>query len=168
MHIRRLNSEDAAPFLELRLQALLESPTSFGSSFEEERDRSQAQVAQFLSGSSERAVIGAFQSEELIGIVGVGRETALKQRHIAFIRSMYVTAPSRGLRLGTALIAEALKVAFGWIGLQQLTLAVNASNASAIALYTRAGFVVFGRHPNALFVNGSYHDELHMVRQSAA
>ena len=168
MQIRRLTAEDAAIFLELRLRALQESPTSFGSSYEEERDRTHMQVAEFLSGAAERAVMGAFDGDKLIGIVAVGRESAMKQRHIGFVRSMYVEVSSRGRRIGTALVDEALKVALGWPGIEQLTLAVNSSNTSAIALYSRAGFVEFGLHPHALCVHGAYHDELLMVRQSAA
>lgn len=167
MQIRRLAADDAPRFLELRLTALQESPGAFGSSHEEERDRSLEQVAEFLCGSPERVVLGVSAEGRLMGIVCVGREAGLKQRHIGFIRSMYVAAPCRSRGLGSALIREALQVAAGWAGLEQLTLAVNAANAPAIALYTQAGFVEFGRHPRALCVNGAYHDELHMVRHSA-
>lgn len=169
MQIHRLTANDANIYQELRLAALQESPTAFSSSFEEEHGRSQAQVAHLLSGSPETIVFGAFTENGLSGAVRVGRESTLKQRHIGFVRSMYVIPSRRGQGIGSALLREALAVAAGWTGLEQLTLAVTASNVSAIALYLQSAFVECGRMPRALSVNGSYYDELHMVRfQSAA
>lgn len=170
MPIRRLTADDADAdaFQDLHLAALQESPAAFSSSHEEERERPPAQIAQYLSGSPERVIVGAFAEGQLVGVVGVGREPAKKQRHIGFIRSMYVAPQARGQRLGSALLREALTVAAGWSGLEQLTLVVNATNAPAIALYLRAGFVEFGRHPRALCFDGVHYDELHTARQSAA
>lgn len=168
MQIRRLVAEDARVYQEFRLAALQECPTAFSSSFEEERNRSQAQVAHFLSGSPEQVFFGAFSQNRLVGAVRVGRESALKVQHTGFIRSMYVAPSSRGRGIGAAILHEALAMAAGWIGLEQLSLSVTAISTPAIALYLHAGFVECGRMPRAIFVDGSYHDELHMVRFQSA
>ena len=168
MDIRQLSAEDAEIFQALRLFALQESTTAFGSSFEEERDRSHVQIASFLTGSRERLTLGAFVNQQLAGIVRIGRETSLKERHRGFIRSMYVLPQHRGLGIGTVLLQEALNIAATWRGLQQLTLTVTAGNESAIAVYSKVGFIECGRAPSALYVEGVYYDEIQMVKQNGA
>jgi plasmid maintenance system killer protein len=64
-------------------------------------------------------------------MVGVGREQGLKERHIAFIRSMYVAPQARGQGAGQQLLAAALQQAWSWEGVEQVTLSVTASNDAA-------------------------------------
>jgi len=96
--------------------------------------------------------------------VGVGREQGLKERHIAFIRSLYVAAQARSQGAGRQLLAAALQQAWSWQGVEQVTLSVTASNEAAVRLYKAAGFMEVGRMPRALKVGPSYFDELIMVR----
>ena len=63
MHIRRLTPADAAAFQELRLAALQESPTAFGSSYEEEREFSQAFIEERLAAKPDRGTFGAFERQ---------------------------------------------------------------------------------------------------------
>lgn len=44
----------------------------------------------------------------------------------------------------------------------QVNLSVNAGNAIAIHLYESVGFKAFGREPSAMFINGEFHDEVHL------
>ena len=163
MHSRRLNSSDSSDFLRLRLFGLCESPSAFGSSYEEEKDRTIEQIESHLTGSVERVFFGHFQDQELIGVVGVGREQGVKERHIAFVRSMYVTPEFRGNGIGRSLLNAALQQAFAWPGVEQVTLAVTASNASAVNLYRGTGFVEAGCMPRALRIGSEYFAELNMV-----
>ena len=167
MIVRTLNGEDASAFQALRLFALRESPTSFGSSYEEEYSRTNQQIVTHLAGSPERKFVGCFDDVELLAVVGVGREQSIKERHIAFIRSMYVTPPARGKGVGRELMLAAIAEAAAWDGVEQITLSVTASNHSAILLYRHVGFVEVGRMPRALRVDGTYYDELSMVRMLA-
>lgn len=163
MLVRRLVPQDAADYRTLRLAALRESPASFGSSYEEECDRPVEEFAALL-GAGERVFFGAYRDAQLVGSVGVGRESSLKERHKGFIRAMYVVPTARSHGIGRALLASALDFAATLPDLQQVTLAVNADNLFAIRLYTAAGFRQFGLEPRALRVGGVYHDEIHMVR----
>jgi ribosomal protein S18 acetylase RimI-like enzyme len=163
MRIRRLLSPDAAAFQDLRLRGLLESPTAFGSSYEEEVDRSIPVIAASLTEGSGRNMFGAFIDNKLVGVVGVGREAALKEMHRGFIRSMYVAPESRRQGVGKALMAEAVHFAKAMPGLRQVTLAVTAGNSAAIATYEGFGFKVCGTAPEALHVQGTYYDEIQMV-----
>jgi hypothetical protein len=163
LNLRQLQAADAKSFLKLRLLGLQESPSAFGSSYEEEKDRTIEQIEGHLEGSKERAFIGAFEEGELVGVVGVGREQGVKQRHIAFVRSMYVSPIARGNGLGRRLVIAALQRAAAWDGVLQVTLAVTASNAPAVRLYRSVGFIEIGRLPRALHHDGEYFDELSMM-----
>jgi RimJ/RimL family protein N-acetyltransferase len=164
MLVRRLVSQDAPEYRVLRLAALRESPASFGSSYEEERDRPLGDFAALIGDPGERAFFGAFSDAQLVGSVGFGRESSLKERHKGFIRGMYVVPGARGQGIGRALLARAIDFAEMLPNLQQITLAVNANNLPAIRLYRAAGFRQYGLEPRALLVDGTYHDEMHMVR----
>jgi RimJ/RimL family protein N-acetyltransferase len=163
MHIRRLGPSDAADFQELRLRGLSESPTAFGSSYEEEASRPIPAIAASLAEDSGRNMFGAFMDTKLVGVVGVGRETSLKERHRGFVRSMYVAPEARRQGVGKALMRVAVDFAKSMPGLRQLTLAVTAGNSAAITTYEGFGFRVCGTAPEALHVQGRYYDELQMV-----
>ena len=51
------------------------------------------------------------------------------------------------------------------LGLRLVRLGVVTTNASAIRLYQRCGFTVYGVEPEVLYVNGIYYDELLMARR---
>ena len=168
MNLRPLAASDASAFQRLRLFGLQESTSAFGSSYEEERDRTIEQIQNHLVGFRERVFIGAFLESELIGLVGVGREQAAKARHLAFVRSMYVAPTARCQGRGRNLLLAAIERASSWHGVEQLTLAVTASNGPAIHLYSSVGFVEVGRIPRALRLGSEYFDELNMVRTTSA
>ena len=163
MKIRTLSPADAAAFQSLRLQGLRECPTAFASSFEEECDLALSVVAERLQYRNDRAVFGAFQEPELMGLVGLKREEHCKLSHKAFIWGMYVASPARKQGVGSQLVASALSFALSELQVRQVILGVNAANEAAIALYQRMGFKVFGREPCFMLVDGVPQDELQMV-----
>lgn len=77
---------------------------------------------------------------------------------------MFVAPAWRGKGLGMQLLEQALAFADAMPGLRQVTLTVTAGNAAAVTLYESMGFVVFGRAPDALLVDGVSHDDIQMVR----
>lgn len=137
---------------------------AFGSSYEEEAAFDDRQFASRLADDGPVQMFGAFVDGELLGMAGIGREPALKEQHRAFIRSMCVHPRARRLGLGRALLAHVLAVADAMPGVRQVTLTATAGNEPALRLYEAHGFVVFGRAPESLCVNGAYYDDLLMVR----
>jgi ribosomal protein S18 acetylase RimI-like enzyme len=167
MNIRRLDASDAsdaAEFLRLRLFGLLEAPSAFASNYQDEKDRTLEQVQEHLLGSSEIAIFGGVEANELVGVIAVGREQRANERHMAFIRGMYVAPDARGKGLGRHLLNSALKHASSWHGVEQVKLSVTAGNESAVHLYQSVGFVEVGRVPRALRLGREYFDELIMLR----
>jgi GNAT superfamily N-acetyltransferase len=107
MTIRPLTRDDATAFRTVRLDALLESPTAFGSSHHEEARQPLDWFANRLE-ADDWIVLGAFDDGSLVGIVGVAREPAAKERHRAEIRSMFVAPSARGRGVASALMVHAL------------------------------------------------------------
>jgi ribosomal protein S18 acetylase RimI-like enzyme len=155
---------DAFAFQALRLSALRDSPTAFTSSYEEECDTPACAIEERLATGPGRYIVGAFAGAELVGIVGLVRETPLKLQHKTSIRGVYVAPVQRGMGLGRQLMEHAIVFAESMDGVRQVTLAVTASNTAAVALYTALGFRTFGHEPGALLVDGVLYDELQMVR----
>lgn len=165
MTIRLLTFDDAGDYRELRLQALRESATAFGSSYEHEAELPLSEfVARLrLHGDPANGIFGALNdSGRLIGMIGFSRENRPKRAHIGSLYSMYVLPECRGAQVGAALLDKAVSHA-RQLGLRQIILAVNTSNAAACGLYRSHGFERFGLERDALFIDGRYYDEEHLV-----
>lgn len=166
--VRRLGRDDVGAYRDLRLLALRESPTAFGTSYEEEARLARPVFAARLDGRTGLQLFGAFVGDVLVGMVGVWRLRARKERHRAEIRSMFVRPESRGAGVGARLLTHALDAAAAMPGVRQVSLTVTAGNTAARRLYEAHGFTVYGQAPEALFVDGVYYDDVLMVRRLAA
>lgn len=164
MLIRRLTPADASAFQALRLFALRECATAFSSSYEEECDTPLPVIEAYFGPDSGRHFFGAFEGEQLAGMIGVGREAMRKVMHKASIRGMYVAPEHRAQGVGKLLLDAALAFIATQGGVRQLGLTVTADNAAALALYKANGFREYGREPAGLCIDGVMYDNVHMVR----
>lgn len=166
MEIRFLNSQDVMVYRDLRLQALIESPTAFASSYEQESCFPLTDFAARLRPHDDSAngIFGAFSNKDrLIGMLGFSRESRLKRIHIGSLWSMYVLPENRQQGVAATLLDEALSHARHLTGLRQIVLTVTTNNLPAASLYRSRGFERFGLECDALFINGIYFDEEHLV-----
>jgi ribosomal protein S18 acetylase RimI-like enzyme len=166
MMIRFLDSGDLAAYRNLRLAALQESPTAFGSSYSEEADLPLTEFAARLRppNKPDNGILGAFVDDgRLVGVLGFARERGVKRAHIASIWGMYVSPEFRGQGFGAALVDEAIAHARRLGTVRQITLTVTANNAAAASLYRSRGFELFGTECDALCVDGKYFDEEHLA-----
>lgn len=158
-----INMQDAEVYQKLRLEALLANPEAFGSTYEREVDFTRQEVCQRIAPEAGKFTLGAFIEGRLAGIVTFVRENGPKTRHKGNVYGMYVSAQYRGMGIGRQLLEELVREARKLDGLEQMTLTVVQDNERAKALYTSAGFTVFGTEKNALKINGEYYDEEWMV-----
>ena len=166
MKIRFLNSQDVAAYRQLRLQALNESPTAFASSYEQEVCLSLTDFAARLEAYDNyiSGIFGVFDDrEELIGMLGFSRENRPKRAHIGSLWSMYVLPKFRRQGFGEMLLDRALSHAKQLGVVRQIVLTVTANNLAASSLYKSRGFERFGLEYYALFIDGKYFDEEHLV-----
>jgi len=169
LSIRQLGPADRDAFFALRLRGLKAHPAAFGQSFEEAVERGPSQHDAMLNGTHALPgsfLLGAFSSADgaLAGTVGLLRETRQKERHKGYVIGMYVADEAVGRGIGRALLTELLVRAAHVDGLRQVVLLVTSANRSARALYESLGFRVYGTEPDALCIDGAFHDADLMVR----
>ncbi|OWT73592.1 MULTISPECIES: GNAT family N-acetyltransferase [unclassified Achromobacter] len=159
--VRRLTPADAAGFQALRLAALEECPTAFGASLEDERALELQAVAQRIAPADhgDAGGVGAFDGPDLVGIACVFRARGRKERHKAYLVSVYVAPAWRGKGLSGKVVDAAIGLARAMPGVRRINLTVNVANRSALALYRRRGFEVYGQEAEGLCVDGVYQDE---------
>jgi ribosomal protein S18 acetylase RimI-like enzyme len=156
--LRRLGPDDWAAYRALRLEALAAHPESFGASWEVE----SREPAAFFAGRLEaNHVIGGWREGALVGVAGLRFNASAKQRHKATLWGMYVRPDARRQGLAAALVEAAVAAARGRV--EEVRLAVVATNAAALALYRAAGFREYAVEPRALKVGGTYCDEVLMA-----
>jgi len=165
--IRPTREEDAQAYRALRLEALRAHPEAFGMDYEtsaaqplehwQERMRSGA-------GGSEGVTYVAEAAGELIGMTVLVRNDLAKTRHAGSIFGVYTHPDWRGAGVADALLAACVAYARA-LGIRLLRLGVVTTNASAIRLYQRCGFRVYGVEPESIQHDGVYYDELLMARR---
>jgi GNAT superfamily N-acetyltransferase len=99
---------DAPVYRELRLRGLREHPDAFTSSFEEENLRARP-TPKSACPPRRTPSCGALCRRHLAGVVGMTRETRLKNRHKATLVAMYVAPEYGGQGLGLALVGTVMQ-----------------------------------------------------------
>jgi RimJ/RimL family protein N-acetyltransferase len=164
MEIRILTEADVAIYRPLRLRAVREEPHAFGSSYEDSLARPIEEMARRLrpDPATGSQTLGAFDPD-LVGMVGLLRESGTKMQHKAMIWGMYTTPEVRGRGVGKALFTAILAHARTVPGLEQVHLTVTTVNPVAQALYEAFGFRTYGVEPRSLKLGDNYLDEALMV-----
>ncbi|MBT2679626.1 GNAT family N-acetyltransferase [Bacillus sp. ISL-35] len=162
MEIRKLTSEDAENYRALRHEALLKNPEAFSSSYEDEKGNEAEHYGQRLDNKS-TYTFGAFDEDQLVGVVTLVPEGKVKLKHRANIFAMYVTSSQRSRGIGKELVKTAIQQAAELNSVEQIHLTVTSSNEPAKKLYASLGFKEYGVEKNAMRIEGTYYDEDLMV-----
>ncbi|MBW4542672.1 MAG: GNAT family N-acetyltransferase [Myxacorys chilensis ATA2-1-KO14] len=155
--VRLLTPADAEAYHSVRLQALHEQPPAFGSVPEVEPNLSE--TAARLAESDECCFFGAFQDEQLIGIIRLSRYSAPNEKHRAYIAGLYVLPQFRCRGYGRVLVSEALSRAANISGIRRVNLTVVTQQEVAIRLYQSFGFHIYGTEPETFSRDGQFYDE---------
>lgn len=171
LRIARITAADLSAYKALRDEGLRLHPDAFDNDIESEHARppesyiGRLGLSEPLGGTF---LLGAWDGRELVGLIGLERQSLQKLRHSAELGSMMVRPSHMGSGVGDQLMTACVAEARQAIGLEQITLRVSTSSNAAIRLYERAGFQACGVLPHAIKLVDSpgqirYFDKLTMV-----
>ena len=129
---------------EVRLQALLDSPHAFGSSYEVEAKRSNSewqQVIETALASGKNHVYLAVSGGAVCGLVWC--KLSAVEAGLAEIFQMWVNPEHRGMGVGEKLLQAAIECARNH-SMERISLEVTATNHAAAAFYQSQGFQQVG------------------------
>jgi len=163
LQIREAVPADALKLRDLRLEALLAHPEAFGADYETDKNMPPSFWEKSLEPNPAGTVFVAESNSNLVGTSGIKRFASSKMFHAAVIWGVYVSAEYRREKLGEKLIEACLD----WArqkDLASVKLSVVTTNSSAIRLYVKCGFEVYGVDPKVIKANDRFYDELLMIR----
>jgi ribosomal protein S18 acetylase RimI-like enzyme len=145
---------------DLRLTALRTEPSSFGSSYEEEVNFSEAEWQRRTA----NALFALSDKNQIVGTVRCIITERVKTKHVAQIFAVFVLPEFRGQGVGRKLLEKALDLIGKKEDIVKVRLTVNAKQIAAISLYKSLGFVVVGELKKELKVGVEFYDEFIMEK----
>jgi ribosomal protein S18 acetylase RimI-like enzyme len=148
--IENIDAKNSHLLKMVRLRALQESPTAFGSTYAEESQLSDADWIDRASQCSNNMSVGYLAMDEAMprGIIRATRDD--KDSSIAWVESMWIDTSYRRHRVGTLLMNSVVAWARSQ-RIQVLKLEVTSNNGPAICFYESVGFAQTGNtkpYPN--------------------
>jgi len=138
--VRETVMDDWQALRDIRLEALRDAPTAFGSTHEREAQRGEEHWrGRIARGGTFLAYLPEVSAAEPAGLIGGYQEDPVTVELV----SMYVRPRARGRGVGEALVATVIK----WASTRNATsvhLWVTETNSHARALYERCGFALTG------------------------
>lgn len=158
MNIRLLREEDWIAWKSFRHQTLVDFPLAFCTGLDEEEKLSDQQFKDWIT---KNTIYGAFLDNELVGSIGFFIYDASKERHRGMLFGMNVLKAAQCRGIGGELMKILLHEAQNHV--LQLHLTVVSTNETAVRLYERHGFRIYGTEPRSLKMNDRFYDHHLMV-----
>jgi GNAT superfamily N-acetyltransferase len=158
MTVRRLRREEHELLRALRLRALRDAPSAFGSSYEREEAFTAEAWKQRLRPDGHRNFLGEMSDGTPAGLVAISHDES--DPNVAWLVAMWVEPSARGTGLADELIGTVLRTAAA-DGFSVVRLHVAEGNDRAERTYLRHGFARTGR---SLVRSRDQHVELEMER----
>ena len=157
IEIKILGVDELNDFREIRLSALAKAPEMFGSTYDAEIVKPLSFFQSCLSSST---IFGVYHKDKIIGLATLTLEQGIKLSHKAVLSSVFIEPEFQRQGLASALFRTV--IAYAKAHVEQILLTVADGNQSAIRLYEKFGFQVYGAEQKALKNNAEYTDELLM------
>jgi ribosomal protein S18 acetylase RimI-like enzyme len=144
VRIEQITAQNLAAFIEVRLQALQESPWAFGSTYAREREFTDAEWQARLERWNGLRGVGYLAMDGGIGCGIAGALVGEKDSTHAQLVSMWTAPAHRRKGIGCLLVEQVV----GWAverGVIVLQLMVTSKNESATRFYEELGFTRTGR-----------------------
>lgn len=161
-----LTSQDAFEYRRLRLEALAQNPDNFLCTLESEQNRQLENFERDLEGANFQPIYGyhgIFQDDKLMGYVQIDTSFLPKQRHLAFLYSLYISIDARRQGLAKKLCQHIFSLLKTQTQVELVYLSYNGRNAIGKAFYQSLGFKRFGVKVDAIKWQNQYDDEVEAV-----
>lgn len=167
--IRPVEPTEVEAFWQIRLMALKDHPSAFGSDYESSRQQGPTYAERgYFDGGVNRLFAAFTPDGELVAQAGTYAESG-KRSHIANVISVYTHPDHRGQGLGAGVVQACIDHLQTIPTITSIRISVNSTNVYAIRAYESLGFVTWGEEPDAIrTADGSCHNERHMVLTSGA
>ena len=159
--VRRLGPADAAAYRAIRLHSLRVDPGSFGTLWQDERERPLEHFAETLGRAD---AVAAIAGDVMVGVARLHDGPGSTEQPGGTINGVFVVPEQRGRGIARAMLRALLARADE--RLPQVTLSVTPTNHAAIALYESLGFRAYGCEPRARKAATRGTDTLLMMRRS--
>ena len=156
--IRRAEPDDFPHF-----QRVYESPEAFAGTLQLPHPSKEMWRKRLAEFPETDVMLVACVDGEVIGNAGLNHVRGLRRAHAMAI-GIAVRDDFAGRGVGSALLAEIVAIADGWLNVFRLELTVYSDNARALALYRKFGFEVEGTHRAYALRDGRYVDATCMAR----
>ena len=157
--IRLLTSKDSVDYRQLRLHALKNFPTYYGTSYDEALEKTDASYVQMIE---KYDIFGVYLNQEISAIAMFAQAEGKHTEHFGNIYQVYVHKDKQNLSIGSKLMGAVIEHAKTKV--QQIYICVSAHNKAAIALYKKFDFEIYGTEPKSLYIDNNYYDEHLMVK----
>ena len=157
IEIKILGVDELNDFRGIRLSALAKAPAMFGSTYDVEIVKPLSFFQSCLSNST---IFGVYHKDKIIGLAALIQESGIKLAHKAVLSSVFIEPEFQSQGIATALLRAV--IAYSQAQVEQVLLTAAADNQSAIKLYQKMSFEVYGVDKKALKNNNEYTDELLM------
>ena len=162
-NIRCISADDAEAFSTLRREVTLENPVPMGLTYEEELTRTMDSFRAQLSFTPPNVMFGSFIEGELIATAAVGYTSRFpSSRHKMVMWGVFTSPRYRRQGLSKQVVEAAIEHAFR-NSVSRINLQVYLPSEPAVTMYKSIGFVEFGVESEAIYINGQYHDGVHMT-----
>ncbi len=167
--IRLAAIDDLDGWWNLRLMALKDAPSAFGSDYATSLTQGPSYAERGYFDGGPNRIFGAYTSEGDVVAQAATYAEGGKRSHIAHVISVFTHPEHRDEGLASQLVLACIHHLQTFPEITSIRISVNASNRAASHIYEKMGFVVWGEEPDAIrTADGSCHNELHMVLHTGA
>ena len=163
--IREITPKDAEAFRELRRASVMQNEGGFASALDEWISKSLTEISEILEDeftSPNDFILGAFEQEQLVGMIGFFRPARPKLERHGHIWGTFLLPAYRNKGIAGKLLDELVKRAKQMQGIEQIQLTTLNQYKSSVLLYKSRGFRVFATEKAAVKVGDDVYDELYM------
>ena len=162
--VKKILKSDWQKYRDIRLEALKNEPSAFGSSYITELNRTdkdwQERFSMVEKSDGDRFFHSVCDNNRMISIGGAFRDNNDEWNVVA----IYTKSEYRGLGIGKLLMTNILDE-FNNRAIKKIFLKVNINQKAAISLYKKFDFKIINTVKNKLMGDGNYYDEYEMIKE---